>query len=40
VAEGDSRVASEAVAALRAYRNDERVRKALEEALEKRGTAG
>ena len=40
VAEGDSRVASEVVTALRTYRNEERVRKALEEALEKRGTAG
>ncbi|MGA3098823.1 MAG: HEAT repeat domain-containing protein [Bryobacteraceae bacterium] len=40
VAEGDSRVASEVVAALRAYRNDEHVRKALEGALERRGTAG
>jgi HEAT repeat protein len=40
VADGDSRVSSEVVAALRAYRNDERVRKALEEALEKRRTAG
>jgi HEAT repeat protein len=39
VADGDSRVASEVVSALRAYRNDERVRKALEEAIEKRGTA-
>jgi hypothetical protein len=40
VAEGDARVASEVVAALRAYRNDERMRKALEEALEKRAPAG
>ncbi len=40
VAEGDARVASEVTAALRAYRNDERMRKALEEALEKRGAAG
>jgi HEAT repeat protein len=37
VAEGDSRVASEVVTALGAYRNDERVRKALEEATQKRG---
>jgi HEAT repeat protein len=40
VAEGDARVASEVTTALRTYRNEERVRKALEEALEKRGAGG
>jgi hypothetical protein len=39
-AEGDERVAAEAIGALGAYRDDQRVRKLLEEAVERRGDAG
>jgi hypothetical protein len=40
VAEAEARIATEAIAALRAYRNDQRVRTRLEEILERRGEAG
>jgi hypothetical protein len=39
-AEGDARTVTEAIAALRAYRNDKRVRAMLGETLERRGDAG
>ena len=39
-AEGDARTVTEAIAALRAYRNDQRVRAMLGETLERRGDAG
>jgi hypothetical protein len=39
-AEAETHVVTEAIAALRAYRNDRRVRALIEETLERRGEAG